>query len=155
MCVLAHFRKDFVCTLAECARAASCALSGAMSKPKSEAVQIYRNQIAVYVDKVRLATGWKNVEMGKRAGGLAHTTIGRALKGEHTMGFPALMALEEASGVPIPNELRQAAIAAQQPWKPGPSADDLRQVAASLLERPPEEKRALLEALQRDLAKAR
>lgn len=146
-----------MCTLAQGAPAHIRALLWAMaSQPKSKAVEEYRRQIATYIRAVQAATGWKNVETGKMAGELSYTTIGRAKKGEHTMGFPALMALEAASRVPIPDALRGAAIAAQQPpaFSDAPSAEEIRQVAADLQKKSPEYQRALLAELQRSLAKA-
>lgn len=121
------------------------------NKPKSEAVTEYRRQIAFYLEAVRLAHGWKNVEMGQKAGGLAHTTIGRALKLETTLGFPALLALEEASGVTIPQTLRGAAIAAQQPTRT--ERDDLEErIAAVARDLTKDERQALLDRLQREMA---
>lgn len=125
------------------------------SQPKSAAVKEYRRQIALYLEAVMRVTGWKLAKTGDMAGGLKHTTISRALKGENTLGFPALLALESASGCEIPNALRGAAIAAQQPpARPAPTAADLARVAEDLRDKSPEFKRALLEELQRSLAKA-
>lgn len=122
-------------------------------QPKSAAVAAYRREIAIYLRAVRLKTRWKNVEMGQRAGSVAHTTIGRALKEETTLSFPVLLALEEASGVAIPQTLRGAAIAAQQPTRT--EADDLQerisQVARELTR---DEQEALLVRLQKELARA-
>lgn len=120
---------------------------------KTESVAEYRRQIAAYLQAVAMTTRWKNVEMGQRAGGVAHTTIGRALKGENTMGFPALLALELASGVPIPDSLRGAAIAAQQPAisERVDLETKIRDVARALTK---EEKAALFEELRREVAKA-
>lgn len=126
------------------------------TQPKSKAVEAYRRQIAAYLDVVRVDKGWKNVEMGQKAGGLAHTTIARARKGEHTLSFPALLALEAASGIPIPAELKRAAIAAQQPpeLQDAPSAQELRRIRAEFERQSPEAQKALLAELQKAIAKA-
>ena len=125
------------------------------SQPKSQAVQEYRRQIATYLRSVMLAKRWKLVETGKHAGNLKHTTISRAIKGENTLGYPALLALEAASGVPLPDSLKGAAIAAQQPTlSDAPSAEEIRQVAADLQKKSPEVQRAIIAELQRSLTKA-
>jgi hypothetical protein len=144
-----------VCTLAECADEALCAHFTRMgSQPKSQAVAEYRRQIAVYLEAVRIATGWKDVRMGEEAGGLAHTTIGRARKGKNTLSFPALLALEEASGCEIPPSLRGAAIAALQPARRERQElqEKIRNVAADLSA---EEQEELLEELKKRRAMAR
>lgn len=125
------------------------------TKPKSQAVEEYRRQIAAYIDAVMMMKGWKLAETGERAGGLVHTTIGRALKRENTLGFPSLMALEAASGVKIPDALRGAAIAAQQPpqYASAPTQEEIRQVARQLEGKSQEYQQALLKELQRSLGK--
>jgi hypothetical protein len=123
------------------------------SQPKSAAVAEYRRQIALYLEAVQIRTGWKLVKMGEMAGGLKHTTISRALKMENTLGFPALLALEAASNTSIPMALRAAAIAAQAPPSPAPTEEELQKVADDLMGKSPEYRRALLEELQRSLAK--
>lgn len=127
------------------------------TQPKSAAVEAYRRQIARYLQSVQIAKGWKLVKMGEAAGNLSHTTISRALKGDHTLGFPALLALEAASGVPIPESLRGAAIAAQQPTRPAePELDPevLRSVAERLKGHTPTEQKAMIGELLKALTKA-
>lgn len=118
------------------------------NKPKSEAVAEYRRQIALYLEAVSAATGWKNVRLGQEAGGLAHTTIGRARKGEHTLSFPALLALEEASRCEIPGSLRGAAIAAMQPQRGG-GPDLQEEIRALAAELSPEEQGEIVEELRK------
>lgn len=150
MCALAQMSKHFVCILAECEDGCRHAQLAPMAKqPKSAAVAEYRRQIALYLEAVRNLRGWKNVEMGQKAGGIVHTTIGRALKGENTLGFPALLALEAASGVVIPTELRNAAISAQQPTRV--DEDRIERVAQNLTR---SEREELLRRLQQELSKA-
>ena len=117
------------------------------TKAKSELVESYRRLIAGYLRAVMLETGWKQVEMGAKAG-VRHTTIGRALKRENTMEFTALLALEQASGLHIPDALRDAAIAAKQPTRPDLQTE-LRQIRAEIERQTPEFKQALLEELRR------
>lgn len=157
MCTPAQMSMTSLCGLAESMLALVRAQSWSMTTPpKSKAVEAYRQEIARYLEAVRLATGWKQVEMGERAGGLAHTTIGRAMKGDHTMGYPALLALEDQSGVPIPDSLVAAARGAQQPTRreAGTDADELRAIAARLMDKPKEERDAMLRELRKLLAKA-
>jgi hypothetical protein len=123
--------------------------------PKSKAVETYRREISAYLSAVRGTRGWKLVKMGEAAGGLKHTTISRAIRGEHTISFPALLALEAASGVSIPDSLRLAAIGAQHPAPPDvPSAAEIARIAAELRGKSPEYQRALLVEIERNLAKA-
>lgn len=126
------------------------------TQPKSAAVEEYRRQIARYLEAVQTATGWKLVQMGEKAGGLAHSTILRGLKGENTMGFPALMALEAASRVPIPDSLRGAAIQAQQPTRAEPEIDPevLRSVARQLEGKSGDEQKAIIAKMLKALSEA-
>ena len=122
------------------------------TQPKSKTAAEYRRRIGAYLVRVREVKGWKLVKMGEMAGGLKHTTISRAIKGENTLSYPALLALETNSGVVIPDELRGAAIAAQQ-GQFGPTLADIHQVAQDIRATSPEFQRALIEELQRNLAK--
>lgn len=121
--------------------------------PKSEAMEAYRREIAAYLELVKLGTGWTLAQMGQHAGGLAHTTVSRALKGEHTMGFPALLALEHASRVSIPDSLTLAARQAQQPTRPQTMEEQIAALASDLMDRSPEEQRAFLAAVRKRLAR--
>jgi hypothetical protein len=126
------------------------------TQPKSDAVAAYRREIAAYLTAVQMARKWKNVKLGEMIGGVSHTTIGRALKGEHTMGFPMLLAIEDVSGIPIPESLVVAARAAQQPTRQAANEPDeirrqVEDVAASLTT---DAKRRLLQKLQEELAKS-
>lgn len=123
---------------------------------KSKALEEHRRQIALYLEAVRLVTGWKNTEMGKQAGGIHWTTIGRARRGESTLDYTTLLTLEAASAVTIPDELRNSAIAAKRPANaPSSSAEELRRIRADFEKQPPEVQRELLAELQRSASKAR
>lgn len=124
------------------------------TQPKSEAVQEYRRQIGLYLQAVKIATGWGQVKMGEVAG-VAHTTIGRALKGDHTLSYPALLALEEESRVPIPDALVGSARQAQQPTRRDAAEleQQIRSVAEQLKGKSAAEQDALIEELRRALAR--
>lgn len=155
MCERAHSVKDFVVhTHAERARSFRALLWAMGTQPKSKAVAEYRRQIALYLEGVREATGWKLVQMGQAAGGLKHTTISRALKQENTMNYPSLLVLEASSHHPIPEALKTAARLSQQAAYPqGPTEATISRVAEELANESPEVQRALIERLQRNLAK--
>lgn len=145
-----------MCALAESVLAHFHAQVWAMgTQPKSVAVEEYRRQIALYLQTVKIATGWGQVKIGDVAG-VVHTTIGRALKGEHTLGFEKLMAISEASNQPIPDKLRGAAIAAQQPTRREVAEikEQIQSVAAQLQGKTTEEQNEIIEELRRALAKA-
>lgn len=118
------------------------------TEAKSRAVAKYRREIADYLRAVKLATGWSTTEMGARAGKLAHTTIGRAMKEHHTLAFPALLALEAAAGLAIPETLRAAAVAAQHPPTASSRKDDaLKRLREEFAKQSPEAQRAFLDEL--------
>lgn len=155
MCNLAQKSSEAMCVVAESVCAHFRAHPWAMAtQPKSEAVQEYRRQIALYLQAVKIAKNWGQVKMGDVAG-VVHTTIGRALKGDHTLNYPALLALEEASGVPIPEALTGAARAIQQPTRREAVVleDQIRSVAEQLKGKPKTEQDAIIEELRKALAK--
>jgi transcriptional regulator with XRE-family HTH domain len=120
---------------------------------KSDTHARYLHAIASYVEAVHINTGWSMKKMGEVAG-TSHSTISRAMAGKNKIAFEKLLALETKSRVPIPAELRGAAIAAQEPTNPTPKKD-AREVAEDLIEHMSEaERRALLKQLQVKLSKA-
>lgn len=156
MCERAQKSTEHVCALAQSVPARFRALQWAMAtQPKSKAVEEYRRQIALYLEAVMVARQWKLVRTGEAAGGLKHTTISRALKRENTLSYPALLALAEASGVPIPESLTSAARTAQQPTRPAEEAELARRIAQVAKDLTEPERQALLRSLQESLVKAR
>lgn len=152
MCACAHLSTRMMCVVAQCVSAPGAA-QFTMAPTKSATAAAYRREIATYLRAIQIATGWKQVKMGEMAGGLSHTTIARAMKTTTTIGYPALLALEEAAGLPIPDSLVGAARAAQQPTTSSPTAKQLAAVRSELLDLPEGQRRALLAELQRSLQK--
>jgi transcriptional regulator with XRE-family HTH domain len=158
MCAHAHLSSRDACVAAQ----SFCAQLGAhcftMKQPKSRAVDTYRRHIAGYLDVVRVHTGWTQKKLAEAAGLNSHTTIGRALKREITLGYPALALVEEASNVPIPEDLKIAMKHAQQPTgSASAAAVALRQLASDIENQPEDLQQRYLEelqALQRRMAKS-
>ena len=125
-----------------------------MAATRTKAEETYREEIAAYLRLVRADKGWTQSELGRAAGYSDHTAVNKALKGKHTMAFDALLALETASGVTMPQELRDAAVAARQPRAVSvPPADEVKATTEELVQRAkkmnPEERERLMEELRK------
>lgn len=121
---------------------------------KTAARDEFRRQIALYLRAIRIARGWKQERMALEAGDISHSTIGRAINEKNTLEFPTLLALEKASGIPIPDALRDAAIAYSQPNHPPRVIDveaEIRGLTAELKTKSPQEQRAALDQIRRAL----
>lgn len=125
-----------------------------MAATRTKAEETYREEIAAYLRLVQELKAWTQAELGRNAGYSDHTAVNKALKGRHTMAFDALLALETASGVTMPQELRDAAVAARQPRAVGvPPADTLKALAEKLLEAAADKPKADRDALAKALKK--
>lgn len=117
-----------------------------MSKTASAREQNYRHQVAAYLEALEMALGWSQSEIGRQAG-VKSTTINKALKLKHSLSYPTLMTLEKQSGIPIHEDLINAARALNAP-QPPPSAAEVD----AFLQSSPEWRRML--ELGRQLAAA-
>lgn len=90
-----------------------------MSRTASEREQNYRHQVAAYLKALELTLGWSQSEIGRQAG-VKSTTINKALKLKHSLSYPTLMALEKQSGIPIHDDLKNAAATLNAP-RPEPA----------------------------------
>lgn len=63
-----------------------------------------RKIIGNRVRELRVEKGWTQEELGRRAGGIAQTTIGNIERGSHETGVTRLSAIADALGV-IPGDL--------------------------------------------------
>lgn len=154
MCTLAHLSTQGLGAHAQSVDAQPAAQSTPMGRQTKTAAQdAFRREIALYLKAIRIARGWKQEEMAAEAGGITHTTIGRAINQKTTLGFPTLLALEKASGVPIPDTLNQAAIAYSQPERQS-TVDleaELRDILSVFKTKSPEEQKSALEELKRTI----
>jgi transcriptional regulator with XRE-family HTH domain len=117
-----------------------------MAETASDREQNYRHQVAAYLKALELTRGWSQSEIGRRAG-VASTTINKALKLKHSLGYPKLMILEEQSGIPIHEGLKDALRALHAP-RPSPTTLEVE----AFLQSSPEWQRML--ELGRQLAEA-
>lgn len=85
-----------------------------MAKTATDRHAHYRHHVAAYLRALEEARGWSQSEIGRQAGVLS-TTVNKALKLKHSMNYATLLALEAASDIPIPDELKQAAVALTAP----------------------------------------
>lgn len=124
-----------------------------MAKPRSESEATYRAEMAAYLQLVRDLKDWSQAKLGLVAGYSDHTMINKALRQKHTMSFEAAMAVEQESGVPIPQALKDAAIGARQRLAVAvPPQEEIQRLTAELREAikdksPAERKRLLKELL--------
>lgn len=85
-----------------------------MGKTASEREEHYKQQVAAYLQAIQMLRGWSQSEIARQAG-VRSTTINKALKLKHATQYPTLLALEDRSGIPIPDELKQAARGLNEP----------------------------------------
>lgn len=146
MCAHAQLSSAHMGAPVQCASLSPEAWIPVMPKPRSQAVADYRILISRYLMAVMDKTGWKQTKMGE-AGGVEHTTIGRALKCKTTLGYPVLLSIAEKSGLAIPDELEQAARGVQDRER-SPRLD--AEAAWRYIQEQPEDvRRLLLERLQK------
>lgn len=60
-----------------------------------------RKVIGRRVRELRIEKGWSQEELGRRAGGIAQTTIGNIERGTHDTGVTRLSAIADALGVTV------------------------------------------------------
>lgn len=68
----------------------------------------YKRQVEAYLLNVQLAKNWSQSEIARQAG-IHPSAINKAFARKHSLGYEVLMALEAASGVEIPLDVRNAA----------------------------------------------
>lgn len=90
--------------------------------------------------------GWSQAAVA-RALNVNQSTMNRAANGKHTTGFESLLALEEAAGVTMPDDLKASARALRM--KQPPSAEEVRGLAELVDAAPLAEQRAVFEDLAR------
>ena len=125
-----------------------CAYDLGMSNTPSDRVAEHRQRIAEYIRLVMAERAWSQAAVA-RALNVNQSTMNRAANGKHTTSFESLLALEEAAGVAMPEELKASAKALRQPTRPAPANEDVRDLVELVGGAPIEEQRALFEQLSR------
>jgi predicted transcriptional regulator len=121
----------------------------AMTAPatKSSAVAQYREEISRYLKSVMAQEGW-NHQQAADALGVTRWTVSRALAGTNTIGYLALLGFSERTGNAIPEGLRRAAVAVNEPLTRD-AAPEVRDYIADVLQASEEQQRALFNELAR------
>lgn len=85
-----------------------------MSKAASARNDEFKRQVQMYLDTVMLTKQWSQSDVA-RAINVRSTTISKVHSRKHAMGYPKLLALAEASGIPLPLAVEAAARALNSP----------------------------------------
>lgn len=119
-----------------------------MSDAASERRLEHQREIAAYVAAVLESGGWKQQALAQRSGVKQHT-ISRALNGEHKTEFEALLAIEQATGVAIPESLWRTARRIYMPDNVEPQrlSPKVQEIIDMVSQRPDDERRELVNAL--------
>lgn len=104
----------------------------------------HRKRIAAYIRLVMDEKGWSQAAVA-RALNVNQSTMNRAANGKHTTSFESLLALEEAAGVPMPEDLKASARALRM--REPPSAEEVRGIVDLVDAAPLDEQRAAYEML--------
>ncbi len=79
-----------------------------MTTPASEREMRLREQIAGYVEAVKLIKGWRNRDIAAAVGYTTPAQVSKVVNQKHTMGADKLLRLERATGLPIPDPIMTA-----------------------------------------------
>lgn len=93
-----------------------------MGKPASQREKEYKAQVVYYLRALETALGWSQSEIARQSG-VRSTTINKALKQTHALGYPKLLLLEKQSGIPLQDALVIAARSLNEPTTPASAKD--------------------------------